>query len=1854
MYYRVPQRLTGRIVIALTICTALLPTPQIWLLAIEAAQSRREVPEQKAQPRPGKPEGLWPNLDDIRKESRVERQPPPPIASTIRSKKNTGKPWDGRRVGDPWPQEKMDQVRERGSAGSLPPSLIARRNQRIRHAHAWRRVSPSPLVLDNQFVQNFFSGALLRNPFSDENTYWYDHLRVAYGQGQEALKLAAIEFGRTLFESAEYAARNRDNHWYVYDLYKTYLMRDPDSTGWANWEAAVPTYGREYVRRGFEESAEFATLISNLLPNGSPTSNAASLTSARVDPRNQPDNGMLTRDASWSVPLLSLRGRAGLDLGLSLSYSSMVWTRSGPYIYFDEDNGFPSPGFRLGFPTVQRKFFDAQTARNVYLLITAAGKRVELRQVGSSNIYEAADSSYLRLTDNGSLLVQSTNGASLTLTYFNGEYHCTQVKDRNGNYLTINYNSLGQITTIVDTLARLITFNYDGNANLLSITQSWAGQPSHQWVSFGWSTRTMQYSFSDPSLRGVIGTANGTVLPVITQVALNDTSRFTFDYTNSLQLSEVRNYFDPLQRNATSFTYETSAGDVPRLLDSHVSALNWTGINDVPSQVITQYSVGPDGACIITAPDGTIYKQYYGTGWQKGLTTLSEVWSGGVRRKWITTAWTQDDLNLGYQKNPRPIDISVYDEAGNRRRVETIYTSYNLPNAVALPTEVKEYAADGTTVLRRTTTTYYSEGGDQQLYIDRRVLGLLREVIVYDGSNQPQSKVWYDYDWGNEYWEATPQPATQHEASGTARGRGNLCWIGRWDVTDVNNFDKHTRSLIRYNRTGSVIKTEDHLGHGSTIGYTDSFSDTVNRNTFAYATTVTDADSFSSSAQYNYDIGATTRTQTPAPAGQTQGAIHAMTYNNLGQLERDTTVNTGAYTRYVYGSDYLQSFATVNNIADEAYTNQVFDGLGRIMALAGNHPGSTGGYKAQLTVYDLMGRARSTSNPTEITSLFVPTGDDAAGWLYTQQSYDWQGRPLVTTNPDGTTKEASYAGCGCAGGTVVTLTDEGTVVAGVTKKRQTKIYSDVLGRSFKTELLNWAGGSPYSTTVNTYNARDQITNTKQYAGAEAVGNPFRETTANYDGYGRLQSRHIPQEAVGTATTWTYNADDTVSTITDARGAVSTYGYEGTNRRLVKTITHTLTGKPTINIAFNYDGAGNRTSMTDATGTSNYGYDQLSRLKSEARPLGGTTYTLSYEYNLADQVNKMTYPGNMSINYIYDPIGQVISVTGSDTLYQGITQYASNFSYRASGARKTMTDGANRTSTITYNALLRPATFQIDGGIVNQSYEYYNDGSLRFVHNVSDSNFDRFYEYDQVGRLTYATTGGAARGDLGVVPYYETFGYNAWSDTTSRFTETWSQDEFTDVGTFTNGRRDGWGYEADGNIKTIDNRNYSYDAAGNRVLMAGQLWTGFSYVPSNTASAFDGDGQRMEEVLSYPSSFTTRYLRSSVLGGEIAQDINSAGQTTSYIYLPDGTHLATLLGFPKWRHETPAGTGLYENYQSGFVNRVEFDPVRANVGLTAPPPPDTNGGDGDIGGNHNGGPSDSRFSDMSNPAAGCYSVGGVDLPCTWSSLDIVELIFTPAKNAAVAAPAESLATWVPPKRVVPINIPNPFDQFVEDPVERVDTTYTPGYWKAAPAPLVNVTFRQTGAGRNSENPNAKIISLVDTTLSSNRCRDFMRAVLRAASTKNNQVLHGGDIELIFDDFLGQSGGLSRSTLKGAPYGSATGTIGKDGTIYTNFDATNQDRADASTIINELPHIAGTKGGWPRQEYDDFALAQATHSLSYGGNFSLVGNYPMDKFFGKLAGRPKNPFADPTAKQNRYDSRWSNYFHNILRQECVLPQ
>ncbi|HKN84294.1 MAG TPA: hypothetical protein VJW17_12690, partial [Pyrinomonadaceae bacterium] len=140
-----------------------------------------------------------------------------------------------------------------------------------------------------------------------------------------------------------------------------------------------------------------------------------SLVPTRIDLLNQSGNQIEARDCEWGIPLISLPGRAGLDLGIGISYSSMVWTRTGSYMSLNDDHGDPSPGFKIGFPTIQGRYTDNQVGVSVYLLITSAGRRIELRRIGTSNVYEAGDSSYLQLIDYGSsLLVRTTDGTQMS------------------------------------------------------------------------------------------------------------------------------------------------------------------------------------------------------------------------------------------------------------------------------------------------------------------------------------------------------------------------------------------------------------------------------------------------------------------------------------------------------------------------------------------------------------------------------------------------------------------------------------------------------------------------------------------------------------------------------------------------------------------------------------------------------------------------------------------------------------------------------------------------------------------------------------------------------------------------------------------------------------------------------------------------------------------------------------------------------------------------------------------------------------------------------------------------------------------------------------------------------------------------------------------------------------------------------------------------------------------------------------------------------------------------------------------------------------------------------------------------
>jgi RHS repeat-associated protein len=860
--------------------------------------------------------------------------------------------------------------------------------------------------------------------------------------------------------------------------------------------------------------------------------------------------------------------------------------------------------------------------------------------------------------------------------------------------------------------------------------------------------------------------------------------------------------------------------------------------------------------------------------------------------------------------NPRVEEMNVYDAVGNRRRTRHTYHGAEQFN---LPYETIEYAADATTPMRSTYVDYNLSPA----FISRRIIGLASAVHVVDHSiGWYVSKTTYDYDWGGEYFATTPQTATQHAANNPdPSGRGNLVRTLRWDVTDINNPAKAIEvSRTGYNSTGTVAFSRDALGHQSSISYADSFSDGANRNTFAYPTSITDADNYSSTSQYNYDTGAPTRAQDP------KGMVITTQYDAAGRVERVTNQTSTAYTRWFYPASmgYVQSFTTQTQPGVEAYSIQVFDGAGRVREAAAELPGSAGGYSAQKFVYDVMGRLVQRSNPTEITVGWAPTGDDASGWQWTLQQYDWQGRPTLTTSPTGNTVETTYGGCGCAGGEVLTVRDE--------RGRRRKLYKDISGRLAKVEELNW-DQSVYSTTTYSYNGRDQITQINQAGQLRSFA---------YDGHGRVASRTTPEQGL---TTYAYNPDDTMQRLTDARDATTNFVYNA--RHLVTNINYTVPAgvAPTANVSMGYDAAGNRTSMTDGLGSVSYVYNTLSQMQSETRTFNGLvgsaympsgSVTLSYQYNLGGQVTSMYNSWNaVTVGYQYDAKGALSGVTGAG--YAGVGTYASNLRYRAFGALKGMTYGNNRTLALQYDVRQRLTRWDVSGVM---GYDYFYDNAanptwvvsdkahrVTYAHNLYNPSLDRSFDYDHLGRLQYSHSGVEARmhitgqpNDGGAYgPYAHHYGYDQWGNINYR--AGWGGANASYNATYTNNRRNGLTYDAAGNVTWDGGQSFAYDATGQQTSASN---SGYSL-----EQAYDGDGLRGRKT---ENGATTYYLRSSVLGDKVICEINQWGGWARGFVYAGSQLLAVQYNGVKYVHQDPVVKSQRWTDAGGTVTLgIELDP-----------------------------------------------------------------------------------------------------------------------------------------------------------------------------------------------------------------------------------------------------------------------------------------------------------------------------------------
>ncbi len=1359
---------------------------------------------------------------------------------------------------------------------------------------------------------------------------------------------------------------------------------------------------------------------------------------ARVEPQNRtgnPGEDLLSGNFNFNIPIVNLPGRAGHDLNLTLAYNSKVWIKSSNYtIRFDMDYGWPSPGFRLGFPTFYGPYLNSTTNRNSFGLILPSGRAVELRQVsGLTEIYDAEDGSYIRFKHDlatGNYILTMPDGTQ----YIYGT--TLDIKDRNGNLITATYNADGLMDTITDTLGCQILFQYGSFYELLKIQQLWNGV-SKDLASFDYdSTYQLMYRFTSGLVPDNV--TYGQTLPVMYQMTMLDNSRYKFLYNTYGQINRFEKYGGLnflrawTQYNLPTYSDGTTQSGCPGFTTRTDWAYDWSAAGGVATSFLFNQSVAnPDAASEAanpnlicgqaTAPDGTTYKElYYGlpatsARWRYGLLKMTQAWTDGntIERKMTKTQYDQPCGsgtigNYLAQCNPRVIENNIYDNTDSnnstwekQRRTTVSYAAGN-PTDYNLPADVYEYDYPATTtVLRRTHTDY----NQTSTYINKRLINLPTASYLYDGSNVLNSKVEYVYDESGYLQAHSTTPIRRDTANygiGYLAGRGNLTTVRRYNVSD-NTF---VEAKTGYYVTGTVAFSRDALNHQTTVDYTDGFCAITscagppqNKNSYAYPTKVTDPDNYSSYVYYNFDIGAPVKTINP------KGASVLREYDGYGRLWQVTNQANGAYTRYDFDVNqyFVKSYSTIQDGQGEFYSITTFDGHDRPRATVGDHPGSAGGYKGVYNVYDTVGRQSQVSNPTEINSSWTPAGDDVVngsngGWRWSLQSYDWKGRPLVSTNTDGTTKIAAYTGCGCAGGDAATLTDEGTLDNGVAKRRQQTVLKDVLGRVVKTQVLNWENGTPYSTTINTYNVRDQITSVKEYSGTatgtEACPSATCQiTNTTYDGHGRIWKQRRPVETADNV--YLYNNDDTLWKMTDPRGVNSTYSYN--NRGLVTGVTYDSMPNvvlpsplparpvPSSSVTFGYDEVGNRTWMDDAPGRVDYTYDQLSRLKQEVRlfdTVGITrSFTLKYEYNLAGQLAQITDPWNATVTYNRDKAGRETGATGTgykdknQWTNRDVNTFASNIKYRAWDGIKQFTNGSlggNNSFAMGYDKQLHLTSFT--GGGRTTQHDYYNDGLVKQVTDLYyGSNFLRTYQYDHVQQLKTAQAGGTPQTSSS--PYSLTYAYDAWGNTTSRTGSHWSNALTPVSTTYTNNRAANATYDAAGYV-IGDTANYvnpflNYNAGGQ--LFTEAIDSGTPYISRWRENYYDGDGAKVFTATYNGSNVNGSYsyqsynylIRSSVLGGKVIAEFNDSStppvtySSMSYVYLK-----GVQLGYQKDAHQTTGdknfvwtyhnptvGTYFAESQLNNSNNQqvnvtygdMTFDPVGSFVGLFEPiqidiPPP----------------------------------------------------------------------------------------------------------------------------------------------------------------------------------------------------------------------------------------------------------------------------------------------------------------------------
>ena len=808
-------------------------------------------------------------------------------------------------------------------------------------------------------------------------------------------------------------------------------------------------------------------------------------------------------------------------------------------------------------------------------------------------------------------------------------------------------------------------------------------------------------------------------------------------------------------------------------------------------------------------------------------------------------------------------------------------------------------------------------------------------------------------------------------------GAGNLT-----DVIDVNGghtqlaYDANHRMTNVYDPNCYAVKATCNSGNGvfnayNAVGQVTSQQDQLGRTTFfAYAgdptsaaggtTTITDPKQNVTVDSYQFGV----RTSETRGSGTAQAATTYFRYDPA--------------TLALTATEDPDGHVTTNAVDANGNVTGTQDALGRTTSATYNSFNEpltkTDGNQVTTTyTYDTSGNLRAVSTPLLGTNQTQPP---AQATTYTYGDSAHPGDVTAMQDPDGNTWNYSYDFYGDQ----MTVRDP---LQGVSTTCYNADGWKLASYTPRAGSITCAIPPPLSAYETTYSYLQSNLQTDEFGDVQSVTDPVGQTKTAYDGDRNvvsstdadgnqtqyrfdlaneqtdvirpdqtdLHTDYFPDGTVqdqkqGSAVlnAYLYDASARVTSDTDALLNATMYTYDGAGNRLTQqdpggSCSAPLTGCTTTaydadnevtsvtysdgvtpNVSnISYDNDGQRTSMTDGSGTSMWAYDSLHRLTTYTNGAGavvGYDYlTPQGNYDLKNQVGHITYPnGAGTVTRSYDLDGRLGSVR--DWTGKAVTLH-----YDADGNLQTSNFPGSVVDQATYDNADRMGsmTSQGTGGAVFAA-TYTRDPSGQVTSDSSANAPIGAYRYTQLNQLCYA--GSSSTNPCSSPPSgSETYSYDSLGNATAFSTAT-SGVVATATQTFNAADELCWSLStgsANGcSSPPSGSTNFGYDTRGNRTqttpptgsatcyaydqadrLTAVEAGTGTGCTTGQTSVGgytYDGTGLRMTKTA---SGVATQFAWDETGSLPLLLQEVIGGVATDYVYGPSGLPLEQL--------STPAGT-----------------------------------------------------------------------------------------------------------------------------------------------------------------------------------------------------------------------------------------------------------------------------------------------------------------------------------------------------------